>query len=243
MTNITKPSLADLAARIQREHESAAGALKSAVIHAIEAGSLLLEAKRQLKHGGWLQWLHDNCEIPERTVQAYMRLARLPVEKRSAVADLPLRDALSAIRSREERNARAGEAINRPAPGPARFLFQNAKGEYVSVPAPGLMVAPEHQHLLLDRAAPPPTPPNPQSEEEAAEELILQLDQLRSQWPVHVSNEALRAAFDRRFAQGTTPQAIAEWNRDGDLSIPDDLSIPPNLRRESRVSEDATNGH
>jgi hypothetical protein len=71
----------------------------SAINHAIAAGELLLEAKRQVKHGEWLPWLAENCDIAERTAQAYMRLARTPLEKRNAVADLPLRDALASLAS------------------------------------------------------------------------------------------------------------------------------------------------
>jgi hypothetical protein len=81
-------SLSDLVARIKIEHEAATDALKRSVAHAIAAGDLFLKAKKQFKHGGWLPWLNANCDIPERTVQAYMRLARLPIEKRNAVADL-----------------------------------------------------------------------------------------------------------------------------------------------------------
>jgi hypothetical protein len=109
----TADELPKLAARIHDEHQAATSALRQGVLHAIAAGDLLLEAKARLKHGGWLDWLKANCEIPERTVQAYMRLARLPVEKRNAVADLPLREALLAIRSRQERLERP-QAENRP---------------------------------------------------------------------------------------------------------------------------------
>src|SRR5262249_13725314 len=123
------PELDDLAARINDEHQAAVGAPRQGVLHAIAAGELLLKAKAQLKHGGWLDWLKASCEIPERTVQAYMRLARLPVEKRNAVADLPLREALSAIRSRQERLERAEAAENRPPPGPARICTVAPNGE------------------------------------------------------------------------------------------------------------------
>src|SRR5262249_28929745 len=95
-------SLPELAADINVAHDQAAQALRDGIHHAIRAGELLLKAKAQLSHGKWLPWLQANCEIPERTAQAYMRLACLPVEKRNAVADLPLRDALSAIRSQRK---------------------------------------------------------------------------------------------------------------------------------------------
>jgi hypothetical protein len=106
---LAQSTLATLAAQIREHHQAAGDTLKRAVAHAITAGELLLEAKRKLKHGNWLSWLQENCEIPERTVQAYMRLARLPIEKRNAVADLPLREALSAIRSREQKLADAAQ--------------------------------------------------------------------------------------------------------------------------------------
>jgi hypothetical protein len=121
--------LTALASRINDEHQAATSALREGVLHAIAAGESLLKAKAQLNHGGWLDWLKANCEIPERTVQAYMRLARLPVEKRNAVADLPLREALSAIRSRQERLERTQEAENRPPPGAARVCTVGPSGE------------------------------------------------------------------------------------------------------------------
>jgi hypothetical protein len=71
--------------------------MRRAVEHAIAAGELLIEAKKQVKHGEWQIWLMANCDISERTVQAYMRLARTPLEKRNAVADLPLREALASL--------------------------------------------------------------------------------------------------------------------------------------------------
>jgi hypothetical protein len=187
--------LADLAARINNEHQAASGALKQGVLHAIAAGDLLLKAKAQLKHGGWLDWLKANCEIPERTVQAYMRLARLPIEKRNAVADLPLREALSAIRSRQERLERAE---NRPPPGPAVLSFWNKQGELVSVPAPGLKVAPEHEHLL-EQQMPQPAPPPPATPAQIADDLIYQLSQSLYEVRERVSVADLAEAFERRF--------------------------------------------
>ena len=47
-------SLTDLAARIRTYHEATVAALKSGVEFAMNAGDLLIEAKRQLKkHGYW----------------------------------------------------------------------------------------------------------------------------------------------------------------------------------------------
>ena len=93
--------LIDLAARIKAEHEAVSVALKDSVRHAIEAGSLLLEAKEQLKHGQWLPWLRDHCIMSERTAQLYMRCAksRETIEKqiRNGVADLSLNEAAAML--------------------------------------------------------------------------------------------------------------------------------------------------
>lgn len=74
---------------------------REAVNHAVRAGALLLQAKTQIVHGGWCNWLAANWQRSERTAQAYMRLAtelpRLDPEKAQRVADLSLRDALKAI--------------------------------------------------------------------------------------------------------------------------------------------------
>jgi len=91
-------SLADLAARINAEHEAATSFMQQSLDRAIRAGELLIEAKKQLnKHGGWLAWLRGNCQVPERTAQLYMHIARNADEIRN-VADLTLRGALSWVK-------------------------------------------------------------------------------------------------------------------------------------------------
>ena len=78
--------------------EHSAGA---AVVAARRAGTLLLEAKKLVPHGQWEDWLTDNCTVAVRTAQAYMRLAsrlpELPAETATAVAQMPLREAVRAI--------------------------------------------------------------------------------------------------------------------------------------------------
>jgi len=95
-------SLVDLAACIRQEHEASASALKCGLEHAIKAGRLLIEAKEQLKHGRWLPWLKEHCEVPERTAQAYMRVARTfghldEDSNPQRVADLSFRNALNSL--------------------------------------------------------------------------------------------------------------------------------------------------
>jgi hypothetical protein len=96
--------LADLAARINAEHEAVIHAIGRGLDHAINCGRLLIEAKAQLEHGQWLPWLRDHCpaSLPERTASHYMRLARGASEleaKSATVADLSVRDALRLLTS------------------------------------------------------------------------------------------------------------------------------------------------
>jgi hypothetical protein len=69
-------SLVELAARIKVEYEAVAPIMRQALLHVMAAGDLLLEAKSRLKHGEWTPWLLEHCDIPERTVNRYMRLAK-----------------------------------------------------------------------------------------------------------------------------------------------------------------------
>jgi hypothetical protein len=67
--------LTDLGARIKAEHGAVQDALNSAVMRAMAAGDLLLEAKALVRHGEWLPWLEEHCDVSERTAQIYMKLA------------------------------------------------------------------------------------------------------------------------------------------------------------------------
>jgi hypothetical protein len=189
-----------IGARINDAHAEAERSLRASVEHAIRAGELLLKAKRSVGHGTWSQWLQDNITFSDRLAQAYMRLARLPLEKRNAVADLPLRDALSAIRSREEQVSRAKERESRPDPGPACFAFTSDDGQMVVVPAPNLVVAPEHRHLMLPSRPLPPAPPPPTAEE-IADDLIRQLSQAHYEVRDSITAADLSAAFARHFVE------------------------------------------
>jgi hypothetical protein len=93
-------SLTDLAARIRTEHEAVANVLTDGVQHAMTAGQLLIEAKKQLSHGDWLAWVESNCAMNVRTAQAYMRVARSFKglgANTQRVAHLSFRDALKSL--------------------------------------------------------------------------------------------------------------------------------------------------
>src|SRR6516165_8594926 len=154
-----------LAAEINATHAEAERSLRQAVHHAVRTGELLIQAKRLVGHGNWSIWLTDNVTFSDRLAQAYMRLARLPLEKRNAVADLPLREALSAIRSRQKLIADSEERMNEPSPGPAVVAAVAEDGSVV-VGAKAVLALP-------DASARPPEPPA--TPEEIADELVAQL--------------------------------------------------------------------
>lgn len=92
------PTLTTLADEIRSEHEQVGIAMRSALVHAMRVGELLIEAKAQIGHGCWLPWLEEHCDLAERTAQAYMRLYRdrdrLDPQR---VADLSVREALGLL--------------------------------------------------------------------------------------------------------------------------------------------------
>lgn len=98
--NNTHP-LQDLAEAIRAKHMEANATAQRAVLLAVEAGQLLIQAKGQVEHGGWSDWLAQNCQFSDRTARTYMSLARrlpgLDDEKRQRVADLPLRQAINEL--------------------------------------------------------------------------------------------------------------------------------------------------
>jgi hypothetical protein len=173
----------NLAAEINSAHAEAERSLRASVEHAIRAGELLLQAKRKIGHGNWTGWLDENITFSDRLAQAYIRLARLPVEKRNAVADLPLRDALSAIRSRQKLLADAAERESKPV-----TLYS---GPLPPAPAPR-----------------PPIPPI--TSEEVAEGLITQLAHVVHEGGEQVNVDELRCAFERRFGTATSGSGVSK---------------------------------
>lgn len=71
MDNLTLDGLAE---RINKHHAACERALKDGLRHAVEAGKLLIEAKKQCEHGKWLPWIKESCEFSARTAQGYMRV-------------------------------------------------------------------------------------------------------------------------------------------------------------------------
>ena len=77
-------NLVDIATQIKAEHEAVAASFKRGLEHAMRAGDLLIEVKKQLRHGEWLPWLEKNCGgVTPRSAQHYMKLSKHRVRARS----------------------------------------------------------------------------------------------------------------------------------------------------------------
>jgi hypothetical protein len=66
----------EIAADINRHHELACQCASQALVHAKEAGNLLLQAKASMKHGEWLPWLSKHVNVSARQAQRYMLAAQ-----------------------------------------------------------------------------------------------------------------------------------------------------------------------
>jgi myosin heavy subunit len=62
----------------------------------LEIGSRLNEAKSQLEHGQWLDWLREKVDLSERSAQNFMRLSR-EYGKSAEIADLGATKALALL--------------------------------------------------------------------------------------------------------------------------------------------------
>jgi hypothetical protein len=95
---VSAPAL-QMAERIEAAHQAAIGAARTAIEHAIECGKLLLEAKAQIGHGGWLAWVDANLSFGHRQAQKYTRLAEFSTKVPNANSNshLTIDGALAAI--------------------------------------------------------------------------------------------------------------------------------------------------
>jgi Protein of unknown function (DUF3102) len=73
-TEIGSNRLAMLAAEIRGGMSGVKAAEQARAKHAVATGRALVEAKSLLKHGRWLPWLKEHCDMSERSAQLYMGL-------------------------------------------------------------------------------------------------------------------------------------------------------------------------
>lgn len=110
-------TLTDLAAQINANHQAAIKHATTALEHACRAGELLTQAKSQVAHGGWLEWLAANCEVSPRQAQRYMKVANNweTISKNDATSYLTIDGAIAHVRTaatREEVTAAVTERFS-----------------------------------------------------------------------------------------------------------------------------------
>ena len=66
----------NLARRVNVAFRESRRAFCRSIEHAIECGTLLIEAKELVRHGNWITWLEANTEVSPRAAQKLIRLAR-----------------------------------------------------------------------------------------------------------------------------------------------------------------------
>lgn len=112
MSDLTVTQATDLnqlAKRINEEHAKAEAAMRDGLSHAVEAGKLLIEAKTQHKHGGWLKWLKANFASTPRTAQGYIWLSSRMLDEANTkrVSHLGYSAAVKLLREEERQELRA----------------------------------------------------------------------------------------------------------------------------------------
>lgn len=68
--------LLELADLINREYQRSKAAPATAMLHARNAGELLLRAQSLLPESEWLAWLSANCQVSEQSAITYMAIAK-----------------------------------------------------------------------------------------------------------------------------------------------------------------------
>src|SRR5262245_28534000 len=113
-----QPELSKLARQITAAHRKCESSVNAGLKHAIEAGSLLIQAKECVRHGEWLSWLEEHCELDERLAQKYMQVAReLPKLQANTprVADLSFRGSLELVaKDAADTEAESASAASHP---------------------------------------------------------------------------------------------------------------------------------
>jgi len=109
LSTVTTGAVAEqLAGRIRAAHQAASTAAQTALGYAFDAGRLLAEAREDVPHGGWGDYV-EGCGMPARTASLYMRLHRNRdrLADRQRVADLSVRQAARLLAEPKETAAAA----------------------------------------------------------------------------------------------------------------------------------------
>jgi len=122
-TTTPRPALADrksdalseLARQVHASHCQVGRAAADVLKYALACGDLLVTAKSRVAHGQWLPWLRRDCDLSERTANAYMQLVR----HRQVLEANPQRAANLSLRAALRLVPKSGDRTPRPAKRPA----------------------------------------------------------------------------------------------------------------------------
>jgi hypothetical protein len=212
--NNSAAALADLAKVICAKHSAVVLAFSNALEHALAAGRALIEAKELIGHGRWTKFLKD-CDLGERQAERYMRLCRLAEANPTCKSDLTGLTIETAIRKLSP-PSKAPVESKRSAPTikPASKVVDPPKGRttHLDILAAWMTANPAERQKAIDAIG--------------LEPLLAVLP--AAWWPLLEERFA-----DRGHGSALTVITAPSAPTSDDLRIPDDLSIPPRLRRNS----------
>ena len=88
---ISKMSEEELAKSIKEKHSMMLSSFRNSVIHAMDVGDLLTEAKKRVGHGNFEAWCATHCQLSPRTARRYMGWQRIaPRSKHSSQLKRPI---------------------------------------------------------------------------------------------------------------------------------------------------------
>jgi hypothetical protein len=111
--------LSDLAREIEENEKSRRACEVKGLMHGMRIGQLLIEAKKVVPHGGFLDWVKGNTSVTPRMCQIYMKVAKNPrlqwaVEHQyETVSHLTLNQAVKLARQPKAREDKARDQMAR----------------------------------------------------------------------------------------------------------------------------------
>jgi hypothetical protein len=147
-------TLAELAREIVTERDAAKTAAQTAMQHALRCGELLIQAKKQCRHGQFESWAAEHTGMSKSMYTGYMRLAKRQAE---LSIDMPVRDALKLLAEPRETTRRP------PLPRPAdvavvREQIEKASNDLTTAKVQRVALLVERQEQALDDTGPPAEP-------------------------------------------------------------------------------------
>jgi hypothetical protein len=204
--------LEELAANVREAHFRVVTSLSSTVEAAISAGTYLAQAKKLTGHGRWIEFVRA-CDLNERTARRYMQLAEL-ASKRSSTTDL------------------VGKSIE----GAIKYLAPPKPRTTKDKPAVKIAAASPKSAVKPANGSSPNKLSSLAWADASADERRCFIDAIGLEPLLAVIPDAWWPLLEQHIAERHPPAPTETVPVD---SIPDDLSIPPFLRRPLPAKSEA----